>query len=173
MNIDNNNFPERKSLKRSLLGEIQSLDTDNYDYTKMSDDDYAAISKVAEKQKTYFYIRIYLNDENGNIKPNDNVIINYMPENEKLTTKFIAYGKLGKDKDSGDDLSNYVAEDNKKVLCLMIDTDKINYESEDIKFIRSLFRQSRYFQYQMFRTDEFEVTLDGGDVLNYYDIDFS
>lgn len=172
MNIDNNNFPNRKSLKKSLLGQIQSLNSEDYDYKKVSDADYLPTSKVVEKQKSYFYIRIYLNEENTNIKQNDDVIIHYMPYEEKLSTKFIAYGKLGNDKDSGEDLSNYVAEDNKKVLCLMIDTDKINYDSEDIKFIRTLFRQSRYFQYQMFRSDEFEIVVDNNP-LNYYDIDFS
>lgn len=172
MNIDNANFPDRKSIKKSLLSQLQGLNVEEFDYSKVKDSDYCPISKVVDKQKSYFYIRIYLNDEDNDIKQNDDVVIGYTPYGEKLTTKFIAYGKKGNNRDSEDDLSNYEPEDNKKVLCLMIDTDVINYNSEDIKFIRSLFRQSRYFQYQMFRTDEFEV-IHNERILDYHDIDFS
>lgn len=172
MNIDNTNFPDRKSIKKTLLGQLQGLNVEDFDYSKVKDIDYVPSTKVVDKQKSYFYIRIYLNNEDSSIKQNDDVIIEYTPYSEKLTTKFIAYGKKGGDRDGGEDLTNYESEDNKRVLCLMIDTDIINYDSENIKFIRSLFRQSRYFQYQMFRKDEFEIT-HNGQKIDYYDIDFS
>jgi hypothetical protein len=43
--------------------------------------------------------------------------------------------------------------DNKKILCLMIDSDKINKDSKDIPFIRSLFKIGIFYEYQLFKLD--------------------
>lgn len=167
------NFPKRNDLNKNgylekLSNDIMSVDVDKIDFEKA---DFSPRSKIIEKQRTYFWIRVYLNSE-IKIVPNDDIFIKYIHSEEKLETKFICFGKKNLTKDANDEILNYDPEDDKKILCLMVDSDRINKNSEDIPFIRTLFKIGRYYEYQLMRRDELQILNSNNDVLEYYDIDF-
>lgn len=170
-------FPSRKDIKASissidnyyegLVKQAQSIDTDSLDFNV----DFKPRYAIIEKQKTYFWIRLYLKEE-VNIKPDTNVILTYIESGEKLTTTFVCYAKKGLNKDLDEQVVNYNSEDDKKCLCLMIDTDKINVDCDDIPFIKTLFRIGRWWQPQVIRLADLVFTDISGNILDYYDVEF-
>ncbi len=150
----------------SLLEQIKSIDT-----TDLTD-------KVNKKAKiditesvVYFWTRLFIKDEQPNIEIGDDVTILYTPSGEKLTSKFVSYGKQGSHKDN-DGVAHYNTEDDKKVLCLMIDEKMVNY-NDDIPFIRTLFKIGRHFENQLVKRDELQFIIDKNNiVLDYYDTSF-
>jgi len=165
------NFPTRNELNinyaSKILEDIRLIDTDKIDF---SGADFNPISEVKEKQSVYFWIRIYLNEE-YDIEPNTDINIKYTYSGEVLTTKFICYSKKGLNKNMDENIINYNPEDDKKILCLMVDTDRINVNSSDIPFIRSLFKLSRFYSPQVIRLSELEI-IDSKGNISFYDIDF-
>jgi hypothetical protein len=157
----------KSSYLDGLVEAIKQIDT-----TELTDTmDSNPISKIIEEQKTYFWIRVYVKDEQD-MTPGDDVLINYTPDSEKLMTKFICYGKKGLDKDSGEQITEWVAEDDKKVLCLMIDEREVNFNSK-IPFIRTLFKTGHHYEYQVIRRDELQfINQRTGIILDYFDVDF-
>lgn len=176
-----NIFPSRKEIleskkssvegyQKSLIDDIKSIDVEKFDF---SNGDFKPRSKVVEKQKVFFWIRLFLNEETTSISPNDTIIIEYLPTGEKLETKFICFSKKGLNKDSENDLVNYNQEDDPKILCLMVDSEKINKDSEDIPFIRTLFRIGIYYEFQLLKRDELVFrNLKNDEVYQYYDVEF-
>lgn len=142
------------------------------DVDKISDDFKSPTSKVINKQKVYFWVRLYLKDEDVNIEPGDDVVIKWTPSGEELNTKFMAYGKKGLDKDHDDEVTEYINEDDKKILSLMIDTKKVNFNN-DIPFIRTLFKTGYHYEYQLVKRSELLfINKKNNMVLGYYDCDF-
>jgi hypothetical protein len=156
------------SYVENLIEQIKGIDT-----TELSDDvTQEAESKVVDEQKVYFWIRLYLNEEDPNVEIGDDVVIEWTPSGEKLTTKFAAYGKVGLERDHEDEVVNYNPEDDKRVLCLMIDTKMVNM-NDDIPFIRTLFKTGYHYEYQLVkRTELIFVNKRNGSILDYYDCDF-
>lgn len=150
-----------------LADQIRTIDT-----TDLSDVSEEVVSKVTEEQRVYFWIRLYLKDEDINAEIGDDISINWTQSGEKLVTKFICYGKTGLDKDNIDEITNYNPDDDRKVLCLMIDTKMVNF-NDDIPFIRTLFKTGYHYEYQLVRRDELQFIIDkNGMILDYYDCDF-
>lgn len=174
-------FKSRKEIKESqqtpnikmdvdysyLLEQIKNIDVDNTDFSNYSD---TPIYKEIEKSKSYFWIRVYLSEE-VDITPGDDITIKYVNSGEKLNTKYVCFSK--KNIISNEiNINKYDSEDDTKVLCLMVDEDKINHHSDDIPFIRKLFRNSRYFDYELFKTNDLILTIDRTSLqLKYYMID--
>lgn len=152
----------------SIIEQIKNIDTD-----KLSDDvDNSPSSKVIEEQKIYFWIRLYLKEENPNVGIGDDIIIKWKPSGEELKTKFIAYGKKGLDKDHDDEVTHYVNDDDKRVLSLMIDTKMVNFNDE-IPFIRTLFKTGYHYEYQLVKRNELVFINEKNNIeLDYYDCDF-
>jgi hypothetical protein len=156
------------SLYSNLISEIKQINTD--ELTDVVDKN--PVVDVIESQKVYFWTRIYLKDEEVNIEIGDNVIIKYTPSGESLMTKFMCFGKKGVNKDYTEQIINYNAEDDKKILCLMIDEKMVNYNDE-IPFIRTLFKTGRHFEYQIVKRTELQFVVEKNQVLlDYYDTDF-
>jgi len=158
----------KSDYKELLLEAIKSLDTEG-----LSDEiEIVSTSKIIEDQKIYFWIRLYLSEEDQNIQIGDDIVITYNPSGEELVTKFICYGKSGLERDHNDEVINYNPDDDKKILCLMVDENVINY-SEEIPFIRTLFKTGRHYEYQLMRRDELLfINKRNGFILDYYDCDF-
>jgi hypothetical protein len=165
--------------REQLLESIRKIDTDG-----LSDEvDQTSTLKVVEEQKVYFWIRLYLKEEDLNLEIGDDIVITYDPlaslgkeivsdYKEELVTKFVCYGKKGLDKDHNDELVNYSNEDDNKILCLMIDERVVNF-GEGINFIRTLFKTGRHYEYQLVRRDELLfINKRNGIILDYYDCDF-
>ena len=179
-------FPERKRLNiikseevsmtkdvdyNYLVEQVQALNLDDVDFETA---EYDSIDTKIEKQKVYFWIRVYLNEETE-IEPGDDIEIKYINSGETLLSKFICYAKTGDTSIDleGEVVTNYNAEDNKKVLCLMVDEEKINYDSEDILFIRKLFRIGRHYDHVLLRRSDLVLTNQRNQKeLSYYDIEF-
>lgn len=155
----------------NLIEQIKSIEVENIESWDSSNE---PVSQVVEKQKVYIWIRLYLKEESSNISIGDDISMVYRPSGEKLSTKFICYDKttLTKDHDDLEKVINFNPEDNKKVLCLMVDEDTIN-NGEGIPFIRTLFKTSRHYQYQLVRRDDLVyVNERTGETLDYFDCDY-
>ena len=156
-----------KTLYEFVQEQLKDIDT-----TDLSDDVSDEILVKVDPAKVYFWTRIYLKDENPNIEIGDYVNIKYAVSGEELKTQFFAYGKTGLEKDHDDELINFNSEDDKKVICLMVEEQVVN-ESEDIPFIRTLFKLGRHFEYQVIARDELQFIIERNDILlDYYDCDF-
>jgi hypothetical protein len=173
--LDTNNvFPDRKDLvqrrsyRDNIIESAKSIDVEKIDYTNI---DFNPQNQIIEQQKVYFWIRIYLKDE-LDIEPNTDITLTYTPENESLQTKFICYAKKGHEKNAQENVVNYNPEDDKRILCLMVDADRIDKHSDDIPFIRTLFKISRWYQPQILRLSEIKITDSNERDFEFYDIDF-
>jgi len=173
LNSDNV-FPDRKELAKrrsyrdNIIEQAKSIDIEKVDYKNV---DFGPQNKVIEEQKVYFWIRIYLKEE-MDVELNTDIYIKYKPSSECLIAKFICYAKKGHEKDMQQNVVNYTPEDDKRILCLMVDSDRIDKKSEDIPFIRSLFRISRWYSPQILRFSEFSITDINDRDFEFYDIDF-
>ena len=154
--------------REQLLEQLRSIDVKDL----KSNFDLVATSNVIEEQKIYFWIRLYLNEELSDIIPGDDITISWSPSDEKLVTKFICFGKIGLEKDHNGEVTNYNPEDDKRILCLMVDENYVNL-SEDIPFIRTLFKTGRHYEYQLVKRNELLFTNNRtSEILEYYDCDF-
>jgi hypothetical protein len=166
--------------REQLLESIKKLETEGLS------DEIEIISKVVEEQKVYFWIRLYLKEEDLNIQVGDDIVIRYQPRStfvdgvkiweseqvEELVTKFVCYGKKGLEKDHDNEVVNYSNEDDLKILCLMVDEITVNF-GEGIGFIRTLFKTGRHYEYQLVRRDELLfINKRNGVILDYFDCDF-
>lgn len=125
-----------------------------------------------EEQKTIIWTRIFLNDEDNTLKPGDKIFIKYIPSGEVLETTFGAYNKKSNFSDkNGEVVKEYDPEDDKKVLCLAVDIDYVNNPTNNIPFIRTLFKQGRYFENQLLKRNELRIYSEAKE-FEYYSIDF-
>jgi hypothetical protein len=100
--------------KEQLLEQLRTIDSDEL----KSDFELIASSAVIEEQKIYFWIRLYLSEEDPNIQIGDEITIEWTPSGEKLDTKFIVYGKSGLERDHEGEVTNYNPEDDIPVFHL-------------------------------------------------------
>jgi len=161
-NLSSNSYIEQ------IIDQIKDIDT-----TELSDDvNNEAILTVIEEQKIYFWIRLYLKEEDPNVQIGDDIIIRWTTSGEELLTKFAAWGKKGLERDHQDEVVNYNPEDDKKILCLMIDTKMVNF-NDDIPFIRTLFKTGNHYEYQLVKRSELLFSNKRNDIiLDYFDVDF-
>lgn len=156
-----------KSIYESIIDQIREIDTKDL----KDSEDREIKSEIVEKQKVYFWIRLFLKEELNDIEIGDDFEMCYKVSGESLTTKFIAFGKKNLNRDLDSQIVNYDPEDDKKSLTLMVDSDY--FESDDLPFIRTLFKTSSYYQFQVYkRTDLSFKNLRTGEVLEYIDCDF-
>jgi len=152
----------------NLVEQIKTIDTEVVkDWDKNTD----PAMKVLEEQKVYVWIRLFLKEE-SDVEIGDDIFMTYTPSGEKLETKFICYGKTDMGKNHDDEIINYNPDDDKKVLCLMVDQEKIN-KGTDIPFVRTLFKISIHYQYQLVKRDELIfVNSRTGKTLDYFDCEY-
>lgn len=174
--IDTTNYLEK------IAEHLSKIDTETADKWTYDEN---PIVKVVEQQKVYFWIRLYLKEEAPNIKIGSDITIKYQPlpiylndiyvnqdDVEELTCKFICYDKVGVAGQQGENITNYNSEDDKRVLCLMVDSSQVN-GNEKIPFIRTLFKASRHYDYQLIRRSELLfIDSESGDSIDYYDCSF-
>lgn len=155
----------------NLIEKIKTIDTESINNWST---DNTPTSEIVEKQKIYVWIRLYLKEELSDIEIGDDITMWYKPSDEKLLTKFICFDKtsLTKDHDDLDKIINFNTEDDKKVLCLMVDEEVIN-EGKDIPLLKTLFRNCKHYQFQLLKRDELVyVNSRTGEVLDYFDCDY-
>lgn len=127
--------------------------------------------KVIEEQKVYIWIRLYLKEE-SDVQIGDEIFMTYKPSGEELSTIFVWYDKKGIMKDHDEEIVNYTGEEDKKVLCLMVNQDIIN-KGIDIPFIKTLFKTSIHYQEQLMkRSDLLFINSRTDEYLDYFDCDY-
>jgi len=127
---------------------------------------------IIEEQKTFIWTRVFLREEDHSLKSGDKVFIQYVPSGEILETIFGAYDKKSTVSDkNGSDVREYDPEDDMRVLCLMVDLNLVNKNNNDIPFIKTLFKQSIFFEYQLLKLNELKV-YSNNKQFEYYNIDF-
>jgi hypothetical protein len=133
----------------------------------------APTMKVLEESKEYIWIRLFTNQEYvDSIKNGDIIKMEYTETGENIEMIFASYEKKGLYKNTEDEIINYTDEVDNKILCLMVDLKDINY-STNIPFIRTLFKASRHFEYQLLkRNDLLFINTRTAELLDYYDIAF-
>jgi len=172
-----NTFPNRKDLSENqaigyqegLLQELEKA-VAHQDIDTWGEEADVKINEV-EKAKVFIWTRVYLKEERDNIKRGQIIKLKYVPTNEEIEMVFGAYEKEGLNKDFDDEVTNYISKDDKKILCCMIDQNRINKDSIDIPNLRTFFRSSRYYEENLFFKRDLEVWL-GKEQLEYASISF-
>lgn len=159
------NFPKRSELKDPIqnsggyqVGIVEQLNgfLNNSDPTKWVDEPDIKIKQI-EEQKEFFWIRIYLNDEDSKLEKGETLTMTHTPTNEKIEMIFGAYEKEGLNRDNGDSVIGYVSDDDKKILCCMVDISRVNKNSDDIPTLRTFFRNSRYYTENLFLKTDIKI----------------
>ena len=151
-----------------MVEQVRQVDLDKIDFNS---EDFSPRSQVKEKQKVYFWIRVYLKEE-MTIEPGTELTLTYNPTVEQVNCKFICYAKKGSEKNANEDVINYNSEDDKKVLCLMVDSERIDVYSDDIPFLRTLFRISKWYRPSLIRILELTLETNDGNKIEFFGIDF-
>lgn len=130
---------------------------------------------VIEESKTYIWTRVFLKSEDDTLKKGDKVYLKHAPTDEVLETMFVSYNKgnssTDSDEDDKDDVQNYTDEEDKKVLCLAIDLNYVNKRDNDIPFIKTIFRESYFYDDNFLKMSEWSVySIDN--MLDFYTIEF-
>lgn len=133
----------------------------------------APTMKVLEESKEYIWIRLFTNQEyTDTLEVGDIIKMTYVESGESIDMIFASYEKKGLYKNTEDEIINYTDEVDNKILCLMVDLKDINY-STNIPFIRTLFKASRHFEYQLLKRNDLLFVNDRtNEVFDYYDIAF-
>ena len=172
-----NDFPSRQeilakkhtsSYKEQLIEQAKQINVDKIDFESS---DFKPRNKIIEKQKIYRWTRLFIKDTLSDIQVNDTIVITHVPTGEKLESVFICFAKKNLEKDSDGNIVAFEGEEDKKVLCLMIDTEKL--EDDNLKFIRSLFQNTKWYEYQLLkRTDLLFVNQRTAEAIDYFDVTF-
>ena len=111
-------------------------------------------------------------EELYDLKVNDDLLMEYKwAPGEKIMTKFACYGKQGVQRDHENEIVGYNPEDDKRVICLLVDSDIVNY-SDDVPFLRRLFKASFHFQEEIIKRQDLTFTNQRtNEVVKYFDID--
>jgi hypothetical protein len=174
-------FPSRKDILESrkrdrasasyldaVVDQVKSIDIEKVDF---ENSDFKPRQRIVEKQRVYRWTRVFVKDEVADLVVNDVYNIMHLPTGEIMECQFICFAKKGLAKDSDGSIVSYDGEEDKKILCLMIDTDLLGKDS--VRTISSLFPNTPYYEYNLMRRDElvFENKRTG-ERLDYFDVQF-
>lgn len=172
-----NEFPSRQeilnrksemSYKDKLVEQVKTLDIEKVDFEAS---DFKPRQKIVEKQRVFRWSRLFVKDEVKDLMVNDTIKILHTVTGEELESSFICFAKKNLEKDSDGNIVAFTGEEDKKVLCLMIDIEKL--ENEKVKFIRTLFQNTRWYEYQLLRRNELLfINSRTGEQLEYFDVTF-
>jgi hypothetical protein len=174
LSIDQVDFPERKSISRSdshLESVVEQVKKIDLDKSNFENDDFQPHTKIIQKQKVYFWIRVFIKDE-IEIQPETKINIVYLDGTESVETHFMYYGKKGLERDKDGQIVNFNPEDDKKILCLLLDAERINVNNSDIPHMKTLFTLGKYYQPQYIKKFDYKFLLDDSSEIEFYDIEF-
>ena len=135
-------------------------------------------TRILENEQQHFWTRLYLKEE-IDLPQGCIVEYSYAPTGEKIEMVFTNYDKKNQTDKHFEDLIEYVKEDDKKVLCLLVDMKEINTR-QDIPTLRRMFKHSIYFEQMFLRIVDLPFTIittneEGTEVrinLEYYDVEY-
>lgn len=164
MNDEEIFYDELTNVIKTIDTEKLNLHEDNVDQTP--------ITKIIDEQKVYFWGRLFIDeDEDTKLEKGDTIIIKWEPTGEELETKFISFGKKGLEKDNDNQVTYWDKEEDDRILTLMIDEKQVNHNPH-IPFIRTLFKTSHHYEYQLVKRSELVfIHQRTNKKLKYYDSD--
>lgn len=128
-------------------------------------------ASIVEKQVTYIFFRLSFLEDMDGFTPGDRIEMRYTPNDEVLVAEFASYNKTGFERDKdGNIVTNYNPEDDKKILCLMVDEE--DKDSPNIPTLRSMFPGKYYENVFMLKSDLVFTSLKDDQVLNYASVLF-
>ena len=148
-----------------------------YDYDRIvSNEDgqeFGVAFKTIEESKVYTWTRLYIRDE-VDIKSGEHIRIKHTPTKEYIDLEFSSFEKKGFNRnENGEIIINYESEEDKKILCLLVDMSFINKSDNNIPFLRSIFRGSDYYEEHVIRMMDFKFThLEKETELDCYSVKF-
>ncbi len=174
LSLDSVSFPDRKSIRKSdvhldnIVENVKKIDLEKVNF---EGEDFQPQSRIIQKQKVYFWIRVYLKEE-LDIKTETKVIIKYLDGKEQLETQFMYFGKKGLERNNEGQIINFNPEDDKRILCLLIDSDRIDFNNEEIPYMKTLSPLSKHYKPQYFRKFDFSVFIEEDQEIDFYDLEF-
>lgn len=166
-------FPDRKDLKNKKIQKLKEkgllVDEDPNKYVEDDGFDRSPEIKITEESKYYSWTRLYLS-EKVEIEKGDVINLTYQPTGEEMELIFATYNKSSLNKNKEDEVVNYDFEDDKKVLCLMVDIKEVENNIE-IPFLRTLFKESKWYEHQLLKRNDLKFEVNGEE-LDYYSVDF-
>lgn len=171
-------FPSRGEINIKEKERIEELkrrgllmDDKKTTYVDSDGDEVSIGFEVIEESKIYSWSRVYSSEDQDGLDPGDIITITYVPTGETLDLEFATYNKTGLVKDS-DGVIDYNPEDDKKVLCLLVDIGEIN-DNNTIPFLRTLFKSGKWYQHQVLRRNDLIFTCVSKKMnIDYYSVDF-
>ena len=158
------------NIYEQLIEDIKKIDVNEIPSKFDTDNNQDILTKIIEEQKVYYWIRVFLKEE-VSITPGNEIEMIWLPTGEKLKTIFSSYNKLGLNNDTNHIIDANL-EDDKKCLCLLVNIHDINYSNE-IPFLRTLFKLGNHYDYQLIRRDELKLlNTSNNQVIDWFDIDF-
>lgn len=172
-------FPSREELEIKKAKRIQELKDrgllidEPIKYIDEDGFDRSVEFEVAEESKIYSWIRLYMSDEVDDMISGDVVKITYVPTGESTEVTFATYNKVGLNKDGGETVIDYNQEEDKKVLCLMVDINEINSDTS-IPLLRTMFKGSKWHQHQLLKRNDLKFECEEKGIVfdTYYSVDF-
>ncbi len=158
-------------LYEDIVKQVMDMDINTEELSNSVSSD-PIVSEI-EKQKVYVWIRLYLKEDSDvSLNIGDDFTIVYSLTGESMKSKFVYFGKRGAIKDSVEfGELNTSLEDDKNILCLMVDEDYLR--NDEIPFLRSLFKTSPYFTYQVYNRENLVFTnLRTLESIDYVDCEF-
>lgn len=170
-NQDNQDNQESRYV--DIIEQLKKVDTSKMPDDGDIDEDNRGFDLKITKGKEYSWSRVFTKEDVDGLERGDDITFTYVPTGETLTVPFGSYDKVGLANSKDEDVTNYVSDDDKKVLCLLIDIDKINNNSSDIPNIRKNFRFSRHYYEDLFLKTDLVLTIDKtGEKIDYFRISF-
>jgi hypothetical protein len=160
-----------EKLYEKLTEDIKKIDINSI---KNWSDDKVRID-IIQKQKEYLWVKIYLREE-VDVNVGDEIVIKYLETGEELKTIFFYYGKkyekMGLDVVVPIPVMHEIGDD-EKILYVLVDQDDLNKTEDAATYIRTLFRQSKYYEHQLIKRSELIFTNSRtNEKLDYYDCVF-
>lgn len=174
LSIDNVYFPDRKSVVRSdvhLTKIVDQAKSINLEKVSFEGEDFQPKTRIIQKQKIYLWMRLYLKEE-IDIKPETKISVLYLDGQEMIETYFMFFGKKGLERDKQGEIINFNPEDDRKILCLLVDAEKIDINNADIPYMKTLFTLGKFYTPQYIKKYDFSFVLDDGKQIEFYDIEF-
>ena len=157
----------RKTRWDAIADAIREIDTDTL--VAPLDENITEVN-ITKQQKIYQWVRVFLKEETSDTKIGDVLELVWTPTGESMKLEFNTYGKKGLEIDKIGEIAAYEKEDDKKVLILMVDQEIML--SEETPFIRTMFVNSPYYQFNVWRRSDLRLQNSAGVNIEYIDINF-
>lgn len=152
---------------RAVIEQVKAIeDPSKLDYSN----EYVGAT-IIERQKTFSWVRLYLNNECEDLKSGDVITIHHKYHNETIESFFSFYDKVNNTNKEEDNIKSYIGEDDKKVLCLMVEVEEL--ERSNKTYMKTIIRGSKFFSPDIIRNSDIEITnTRTGQVFDFYMVSF-